>query len=101
MFFRSQLARTDHDDIEMSELNESFRSEKSPIKTEIGQIRDDPKKTMLNLPLIPIIKVKTEIHPRFKLNEGKTLKLYVNFDTDLIQFIFFRIKIWIFTVSKS
>ena len=55
----------------MCELNEFYRNEKFPMKSEIGQIRDDPKKPILNLPLIPIIKVKTELHPRFKLNEGK------------------------------
>lgn len=70
-FFRSQLTRTDYDDTEIFDLNESFRNEKFPTKSEIGQICDDSKKTMLNLPLIPIIKVKKELHPRSKLNEGK------------------------------
>lgn len=36
--------------------------------------RDEPKEAIINLPLIPIIKVKTEMHPRSKLNDGETLK---------------------------
>lgn len=99
-FFRSQLTRTDYDDTEIFDLNESLRNEKFPTKSEIGQICDDPKKTMLNLPLIPIIKVKTELHPRFKLNEGKK-KICLQTLIDIIQKLNFRIKIWIFTISNS
>lgn len=73
--FRSQSTRPDNDEIKTCDLNESFRNETSPIKSDFGQISEDPKKSMLNLPLIPIIKVKTELHPRFKLNEGKNIPI--------------------------
>lgn len=33
--------------------------------------RDESKEAILNLPLIPIIKIKTGMHPRTKLNDGE------------------------------
>lgn len=46
-----------------------------PINTKPDSLhtspRDESKEAILNLPLIPIIKIRSEIHPRAKLNDGE------------------------------
>lgn len=34
--------------------------------------RDKSKEAILHLPLIPIVKIKTEVHPRSKLSDGES-----------------------------
>lgn len=41
------------------------------LPTSPSASRDESKEAILNLPLIPIIKIKTEMHPRTRLNDGE------------------------------
>jgi hypothetical protein len=49
---------------------ESFHTKPDSLPTS-PSARDEPKEAIINLPLIPIIKIKTEIHPRTKLTDGE------------------------------
>jgi hypothetical protein len=50
---------------------ESFHTKPDSLPTS-PSARDEPKEAIINLPLIPIIKIKTEIHPRTKLTDGES-----------------------------
>lgn len=53
---------------------EPINTKPDSLPTSPRASRDESKEAILNLPLIPIIKIKTEMremHPRTKLNDGK------------------------------
>lgn len=52
-------------------LMDHINTKPDSLPTSPSASRDESKEAILNLPLIPIIKIKTEMHPRTKLTDGE------------------------------